>query len=209
MQEIIINTSRDRILKYCQEHLSENPSKILSEIPDKLENHKVFFLAKPLPTVVELSQLEKLCQTNNVHLVHGDGTSVVGAEIKNYINIMRARNEAIEIRERELSQTKLTQPPEILTIEPSHLCNLKCPHCSTGMRLLKREGKRLDIEIAKQLITDTAGKSLSLTMPHEGEPFIQPEIVFELTRTAKRYYMNVDLATNGHYFTESNIQKIV
>ena len=209
MHEIIINTSRDRILKYCEEHLSKNPRQILSEAPDNLENHKIFFLAKPLPTLTELEQLTRLYKTNDVHLVHSDGTSIVGNEIMNYIKIMTARHEGINIRKQELSQSKLTQPPEILTIEPSHLCNLKCPHCSTGMRLLKRDKKHLDIEVAKQLIMDTAGKSFSLTMPHEGEPFIQPDIVFELTRTAKKYYMNVDLATNGHYFTESNIKKIV
>lgn len=66
--------------------------------------------------------------------------------------------------------------PEIITIEVSTICNLKCPICPTGTGLLKRQGKLMkfdDFRIIWNKVKDTTKK---LIIVGQGETFLNKDI---------------------------------
>jgi len=62
--------------------------------------------------------------------------------------------------------------PRVVKIEPSSVCNLKCPLCHTTRGLLKRGGGFLDFELYKQIVDSLSKKTTMITLSHMGEPFL-------------------------------------
>lgn len=207
----MINSSRDRIEKYTKEVLKIVCDSKLSEVPEQALEQDVVYLARPSLRDNEIDFLRaQLKLDHELTIVCSDGVYLQERQdVHRFVEIMAERSKAEKVRKQERNKVVQSEPPARLTVEPSILCNLKCPHCSTGLRILQRDSRHINPEIAKSVIRQTEGKSLALTLPHEGEPFIHPEIVFDIAREAKQLYMNVDVATNGHYFSEQVLERIL
>ncbi len=89
--------------------------------------------------------------------------------------------------------------PTIVNIEPTNMCNLRCPLCITGSGRMKHETGMIDFEVYKQVVDTIADTALYITLYHQGEPYLHPQFN-EMVRYAKSYGCYVNTSTNAHYF---------
>ncbi|RMF64216.1 MAG: radical SAM protein, partial [Calditrichaeota bacterium] len=62
--------------------------------------------------------------------------------------------------------------PFILTVEPTNLCNLRCPLCVTGNGKLTRNAGQMDFDLFRRIIDDVGEFLFYLLLYHQGEPFL-------------------------------------
>ena len=96
--------------------------------------------------------------------------------------------------------------PPVLTIEPTNMCNLHCPLCTTGSGEMERIAGRMSLETFKQIIEKMGDDIFFLLVYHQGEPYMNKHF-FDFVEMAKEKNIYVTTSTNGHYFTDLNIQK--
>ena len=98
--------------------------------------------------------------------------------------------------------------PESISIEPTNICNLRCPECASGNDSLTRKKTFLTPDDFYKIIDSTYKHLSYLQLFFQGEPFLNPNIYdFIKYATAKNIYTAV--STNGHFFTPDNCKKIV
>jgi len=98
--------------------------------------------------------------------------------------------------------------PPTLTIEPTNICNLKCPLCTTGSGEMERENGKMSLETFKDLMKKMGEDIFFLLIYHQGEPYINKHF-FDFIRIAKEKNIYVTTSTNGHYFTDENINQTI
>ncbi len=88
--------------------------------------------------------------------------------------------------------------PPILMIEPTNICNLKCPMCPAvvGKRVLAKG--QLDIDDYKKLLNDAGDYAFQVLFWNQGEPFIHKSFL-EMVRLAKQKGLMTVASTNGHF----------
>jgi len=98
--------------------------------------------------------------------------------------------------------------PPVLTIEPTNLCNLKCPLCTTGSGEMKRVRGQMTLGTFKQIM-DNFGKDIFfLLIYHQGEPYINKHFL-DFVRMAKQRGIYITTSTNGHYFSDKSIRETI
>ncbi len=98
--------------------------------------------------------------------------------------------------------------PPILTIEPTNLCNLRCPLCVTGNGSMARENGRMDFPTYKRLIDDLADRAIYIVLFHQGEPYINRQFN-EFVAYAKQRGLYVTTSSNAHYFDPKTAEATV
>jgi len=99
--------------------------------------------------------------------------------------------------------------PVIAHIEPTSVCNLKCPLCPSGNGSLTRVRERMDYENFKTIIDKLPSTVKMLLLWNQGEPFIVKELT-KMIRYAKQRDIYLVTSTNGHYFRkEKTVHSIV
>ena len=98
--------------------------------------------------------------------------------------------------------------PSVLTIEPTNICNLRCPLCTTGAGEMKRPGGRMTLETFKIILDQLGDDIFFLIIYHQGEPYLNQNF-FEFVRLAKMRNIYVTTSTNGHYLTTQNVQQTI
>jgi radical SAM protein with 4Fe4S-binding SPASM domain len=99
--------------------------------------------------------------------------------------------------------------PFIINIEPTVTCNLRCPHCITGMGLIKRESSSLNLKLYKNILNELGDKLWYLLLYNQGEPFLHEQF-FEFIELAKKKGIYVTTSTNGHFLAkEEFIERLV
>jgi len=86
----------------------------------------------------------------------------------------------------------------MLMIEPTNICNLKCPMCPSGNGSMTRPRGRLDRTAYQRLIDAVGHRLLQIQLWNQGEPFIHPRLV-DFIRYAKARGIMVITSTNGHF----------
>lgn len=92
--------------------------------------------------------------------------------------------------------------PIRLMIEPTNLCNLKCPLCPTGNGTLGRPKGKMSLSNYKMIIDQVGEYVTHIYLWNYGEPFINKDI-FEMVSYAKRKKIYVAISTNGHFLNTS------
>ena len=65
--------------------------------------------------------------------------------------------------------------PVHLTVEPTNICNLKCPVCETGAGILNRPKGYMSLDNFKEIL-DKAGEQVNtLLFYYMGEPFLNKD----------------------------------
>jgi len=95
-----------------------------------------------------------------------------------------------------------------LTIEPTNICNLKCPLCTTGSGEMERVNGKMSLETFKEIMKKMGDDIFFLLIYHQGEPYINKHF-FDFVRMAKEKKIYITTSTNAHYFTEENINKTI
>jgi radical SAM protein with 4Fe4S-binding SPASM domain len=93
--------------------------------------------------------------------------------------------------------------PVSISIEPTNYCNLHCPECPSGQRLLTRERGFIPPETFKKIIDQLSPELHWLTFYFQGEPYLHPGF-YEMVRYAKSKNIRVSTSTNGHFLDASN-----
>lgn len=98
--------------------------------------------------------------------------------------------------------------PESLSVEPTNLCNLKCPECPSGTNNLNRPRLFLSLNVFKNIIDECYKNLVYLQLYFQGEPFMHPKMGEFISYACKRNIFT-STATNGHFLTTDNCKTIV
>lgn len=96
--------------------------------------------------------------------------------------------------------------PMLLTIEPSNICNQRCPVCETGARILKREGKLMKFEEFRYIIEQFDKNLKKIYFYFMGEPFLNKD-TYKMIRYAADRGIYVVSCTNGDYVEPEELVK--
>ena len=98
--------------------------------------------------------------------------------------------------------------PFILTVEPTNICNLKCPLCVTGNGKMSRKAGLLDFETFKKIIDESGCYLFYLLLYQQGEPYINKDFL-RFVEYAKNKRIFVTTSTNAHYLDPETAQRTV
>ncbi len=94
--------------------------------------------------------------------------------------------------------------PAVLCIEPTNICNLKCPACSCGNGRDKRPKRNMSLNEFKHIIDQIKGKTEKIIFFNYGEPFINKQAP-EMIKYAVDSGIEVITSTNGMFFDTDDI----
>lgn len=105
---------------------------------------------------------------------------------------------------------KYLEFPKIIRIEPSSLCNLKCLHCSTGTKDIKRE---LMNEETFSLIIKNIKKRVDcikvVVLYHGGEPLVNEKFEDMVAELKNIGIKKIKTVSNGMLLNEERIDSII
>lgn len=103
---------------------------------------------------------------------------------------------------KKIGWQKIVAPlPEILTIEPTNVCTMKCPTCPTGAGKLNRPKGMMNLADYKKIIDQVRGYTKKLVLFNYGEPFMHPDII-AMIKYAKKAGLFIKTSTNGEFFKD-------
>lgn len=98
--------------------------------------------------------------------------------------------------------------PYSLIIEPTNLCNLKCPECPSGTGELTRPLGSMNMELFKRIIDEVSKQTFYLQLFFQGEPFINRHLL-EMVEYARNKKMYVSVSTNAHFIQNGMARKVI
>lgn len=98
--------------------------------------------------------------------------------------------------------------PESISIEPTNICNLNCPECSSGNNSMTRSKLFLLQNDFINSINQLSDYLSHLQLFFQGEPFLHPKI-FEFISYATQKSIYTSTSTNGQFLTTEDCDKIV
>ena len=98
--------------------------------------------------------------------------------------------------------------PVSYSIEPTNLCNLKCPECPSGLGTLTRPKGLMKIGFFKEIIDGIADTGFYIQLYFQGEPYLNKHLS-EMIDYAHSKNIYVSVSTNGSFITEKNIDSIM
>jgi MoaA/NifB/PqqE/SkfB family radical SAM enzyme len=108
---------------------------------------------------------------------------------KAYLNWVRTNREmgkrVGEVRARPLK----------LTFEPTNVCQLHCPLCPTGLRIMERSGKHASSEMFGRLLREVGDYVFFIDFYNWGEPLLNPRLE-ELLELAHERNISTTISTN-------------
>lgn len=94
--------------------------------------------------------------------------------------------------------------PVHVSIEPTNICNLRCPVCETGEGTLGRKGGHMEVRAFRHIV-DTMEEHLNVIYFYfMGEPFLVRN-AYEMIEYASRKGIWVDTCTNGEFIDAQNL----
>jgi MoaA/NifB/PqqE/SkfB family radical SAM enzyme len=92
--------------------------------------------------------------------------------------------------------------PYMLQVEPTNMCNLKCPLCPAGTNQLERPRRHMPLQEFKGLVDDMEDYLLFLILWEWGEPFMHPQLP-EIIRYAADRDIKTLTSTNAHFLDDA------
>ncbi len=86
--------------------------------------------------------------------------------------------------------------PVSITLEPTNVCNLRCPVCETGSGVLGREPAMMPYDTFVTLLDKVGPGANHLMFYFMGEPFLNPD-AYRMVRYARGMDLYVTTCTNG------------
>ncbi len=94
--------------------------------------------------------------------------------------------------------------PPIVMIEPTNICNLKCPLCPSGNGTLLRKKGYMDLSLYRKVIDEISKTVLAILYWNQGEPFLHPEIL-EMFSYAKKKGIYIRTSTNANVMPDPEL----
>lgn len=104
--------------------------------------------------------------------------------------------------------------PPVVMIEPTDICNLKCPLCPSGNGTLKREKGYMSLETYKNAIDQLHPYSFMTVLWNQGEPFLNNDFL-KMVKYADQHKMftlvstNANFMPNPHDIVKSGLSSII
>jgi radical SAM protein with 4Fe4S-binding SPASM domain len=101
----------------------------------------------------------------------------------------------------------LNAKPVSASVEPANYCNLSCPHCPTGRKLIEKTDKRLSVSDFKEYIDALLPELMYLNLYFQGEPLLNKELP-EMISYASGKGIFTCVSTNGNALTEDVVKSL-
>ncbi|WP_291722262.1 radical SAM/SPASM domain-containing protein [Bernardetia sp.] len=98
--------------------------------------------------------------------------------------------------------------PISIAFEPTTTCNLRCPHCPSGLRQFSRPTGNAQDETFKKLLNEVSPYLTYLIFYFQGEPYINKHFL-DWVKLAHQKNIYTATSTNAHYLTEEIAEKTV
>jgi radical SAM protein with 4Fe4S-binding SPASM domain len=98
--------------------------------------------------------------------------------------------------------------PASITVEPASLCNLSCPECPAGMKIIRRSQEEISFGTFRKIIDELHKDASYLLLYFQGEPFLHPELLKMISYSSSKKLFTVT-STNGHFIDVQNAEKLV
>lgn len=98
--------------------------------------------------------------------------------------------------------------PISIAFEPTTTCNLKCPHCPSGLRQFSRPTGNATNAIFEKLLNEVSPYLTYLIFYFQGEPYINKHFL-DWVKLANEKNIYTATSTNAHYLTEEIAEKTV
>jgi radical SAM protein with 4Fe4S-binding SPASM domain len=95
-----------------------------------------------------------------------------------------------------LRSTHVPALPAFLSIEPTNVCNYRCPVCETGAGILGRASGHMKLRDFQTIIDQVHHHTRSILFYFMGEPFLNPA-AYDMIRYAKDRNIHMTTCTNG------------
>jgi radical SAM protein with 4Fe4S-binding SPASM domain len=95
--------------------------------------------------------------------------------------------------------------PTHITIEPTNICNLRCPVCETGAGILDRSPRHMTQEEFEIILNKIASHAHSLFFYFMGEPFLNPQFDTMIAYAKGKGVTRVTACTNGEMIDAERI----
>lgn len=122
---------------------------------------------------------------------------------KKRINLVKSGLNAL------FQKSRLFGLPPIIQVEPTNICNLKCPLCPTGTGVMKRSKNKISPEAFRRLLDELEDVLISVYLFCFGEPFMH-ENILEMIRECTNRGITTLTSTNGHFLqTPEEAEKLI
>ncbi|WP_430823454.1 radical SAM/SPASM domain-containing protein [Carboxylicivirga sp. N1Y90] len=95
-----------------------------------------------------------------------------------------------------------------VSIEPTSICNLKCPECPTGAGVLNRPRGQMELKQYEVLLGQLGPQLMYLNLYVQGEPMMHPQFA-EMVLLARKQGYYTSCSTNGHFLSSGVAEKLV
>lgn len=109
---------------------------------------------------------------------------------------------------KSLRRDRLVSMPYRYTIDPTNVCDLRCPLCPTGLGILRRQRGLMKTTDFRRLVDEIAPWCYLLELYNWGEPFLHPDI-FDMIGYAHARKILVRLSSNLNHFDEEMARRTV
>ncbi|MFV0391593.1 MAG: radical SAM/SPASM domain-containing protein [Paludibacteraceae bacterium] len=104
--------------------------------------------------------------------------------------------------------TKWKVKPQFISIEPTNVCNLKCPECPVGIRTKRVKTVNIDLDSAKKILDELSSGLMHVILYFQGEPLLGRNFI-DLVRYAKSKNLLTSTSTNAQLIGSSMAKSIV
>ena len=94
--------------------------------------------------------------------------------------------------------------PLHMQFELTNYCNLRCPVCATGAKILKRHAMPIDVDVFRRTMDTVGPYLLTASLWGWGEPLLHPHLG-EILRAIQKYPIFTMLSTNGQNLNDERI----
>jgi radical SAM protein with 4Fe4S-binding SPASM domain len=98
--------------------------------------------------------------------------------------------------------------PFTVSVEPTTMCNLRCPECPSGLRKFTRATGNISLEMYQQVIDQLYPDLFYLNLYFQGEPYLHP-LFFQMMEYAGKKKIYTATSTNAHFLTDEAARKTV
>jgi pyruvate-formate lyase-activating enzyme len=94
--------------------------------------------------------------------------------------------------------------PLHMQFELTNYCNLRCPLCPTGTRMVERKAQAMDVALFEQVMREVGPYLLTTSLWGWGEPLLHPRLK-EILRAARGHGVITMLSTNGQRLNDDHV----
>ena len=98
--------------------------------------------------------------------------------------------------------------PIRVALEPTNLCNLKCPMCPVSNPKPGAQRGFMDFDLYKKLVDQASEFAVDITLVGGGEPMLHPQII-DFIKYAKSKKMRVRMDSNATLITEEKAKALI